>query len=128
MKCSHISSASSLVRRNGRNQGEIFLGIYPKKEGAMVFIGLCAKMSETAAYSPSMFALVSSSPLILACDISLQTGWIDLVKRCGCFLLLDGRYSPLAEVVPVLFQCSTAPTSHSRIDSIFKNMLDTWSE
>ena len=97
-----------------KTKGKYFkIDIYPKKEGAMVFIGLCAKRSETAAYSPSMFALVSSSPLILACDISLQTGWIDLVKRCGCFLLLDGRYSPLAEVVPVLFQCSTAPTSHS---------------
>ena len=62
-------------------------------------------------------------PLTLACDISLQTSWIDLVKRCGCFLLLDGRYSPLAEVVPVLFQCSTAPTSHSRIDSYFQKYV-----
>lgn len=51
-------------------------------------------------------------PLTLACDISLQTSWIDLVKRCGCFFLLDSRYSPLAEVMPVYIlseYCSNLP-------------------
>jgi hypothetical protein len=96
-------------------KGKYLYVFIKKREGAMVFIGMCAKRPETAAYSASMLALVSSSPLTLACDISLPTGWIDLVKRCGCFLLLDSRYSPLAEVMPVFFQ-STAPTSHSRID------------
>ena len=46
-----------------KTKGKYFkIDIYPKKEGAMVFIGLCAKRSETAAYSPSMLALVRSSP------------------------------------------------------------------
>ena len=113
MKCSHISSASSLVRRNGRNQGEIFLGIYPKKKREQwclqVCVPKCQRQQPTVHLCLHWYA---HRPLTLACDISLQTSWIDLVKRCGCFFLLDSRYSPLAEVMPVYIlseYCSNLP-------------------
>ena len=130
MTCSHISSAPSLVRRIGKKpRGNISRQISIQKKREQWCLQVCVPKGQRQ--QPTVHLCLhwyAHRPLTLACDISLQTSWIDLVKRCGCFLLLDGRYSPLAEVVPVLFQCSTAPTSHSRIDSYFQKYVDTWSE
>lgn len=74
----------------------------------MVFIGVCAKRSETAAYGVCMLALISSLLLTVACHISSPTSYLS-----GQKMQLISPHTEAGHACILLEYCSNLPPKES---------------